>query len=145
MTDKSSKIPYLRFGEAELPIVGPAVEIIGNARALLQLRRQVDRALRDDNSWRPLDEGIYHDEDGEEYQVVVRRAKSRKEMRPAVSTVEKAPEGAPWAELALERESVDRLLTPKEQGREAFGYFPDSLSTRSGNRLSMRLAVRLRL
>jgi hypothetical protein len=63
--DKPSKTPYLRFGEAEGPIMGLTVEIIGNARALLQLRRQIDRALRDDNSWRPLDETIYHDEDGE--------------------------------------------------------------------------------
>ena len=29
MKDKPSKTPYLRFGEAELPIMGPAVEIIG--------------------------------------------------------------------------------------------------------------------
>jgi hypothetical protein len=30
-----SKTPYLRFGEAERPIMGPAVEIVGNAKALL--------------------------------------------------------------------------------------------------------------
>jgi hypothetical protein len=35
VTGKPSKTPYLRFGEAELPLMGPAVEIIGNARALL--------------------------------------------------------------------------------------------------------------
>ena len=45
MTDKPSKTPYLRFGEAARPIMGPALEIIGNAKALLQLRRQIDRAL----------------------------------------------------------------------------------------------------
>ena len=76
------------------------MEIIGNAKALLQLRKQIDRALRDDNCWRPLDEGIYHDEGGEEYQVVVRRAKSREEMRSPVPRVEKASEKTPWAEKA---------------------------------------------
>jgi hypothetical protein len=28
--DKPNKTPYLRFGEAELPIMGPALEIIGS-------------------------------------------------------------------------------------------------------------------
>jgi hypothetical protein len=88
--------------------MGPAVEIVGNARALLQLRRQIDRALRDDNSWRPLDEGIYRDEDGEEYQVFVERAKSREEMRSPVPRPEKAPERLPWAERALRQEDARR-------------------------------------
>jgi len=39
---KPPKTPYLRFGEVERLIMGPAVEIVGNAKALLQLRRQID-------------------------------------------------------------------------------------------------------
>ena len=102
MTDKPSKTPYLRFGEAERPIMGPAVEIVGNAKALLQLRRQIDRALKDQDSY-PLDETLYRDEDEEEHQVVVRRAKSQEEMRPPAPRVEKAPERVPWAERALQQ------------------------------------------
>jgi hypothetical protein len=55
--DKPSKTPYLRFGEIETLIMGPAVEIVGNAMALLQLRRQIDRTLKDVDRY-PLDEGI---------------------------------------------------------------------------------------
>ena len=79
MEDKPSKTSYLRFGEAERQIMGPAVEIVGNARGLLQLRRQIDRALKDVDRY-PLDEAIYRDEHEEEHEVVVRRAKSREEM-----------------------------------------------------------------
>ena len=107
MTDKPSKTPYLRFGEAERPIMGPAVEIVGNVGALLQLRRQIDRALKDEERY-PLDEAIYRDEHEEWYQIVVRRAKSREEMRPPVPRVEKAPQTLPWAERALEQETARR-------------------------------------
>ena len=75
MEDKPSRTSYLRFGEAERPIMGPAVEIVGNARGLLQLRRQIDRALKDIDRY-PLVEAIYRDEDEGEYEVLVRRAKS---------------------------------------------------------------------
>ena len=81
MKDEPPKTPYLRFGEVERPIMGPAVDIVGNAKGLLQLRRQIDRALRDVNRY-PLDEALYRDEDEQEHQVVVRRAKSREEIRP---------------------------------------------------------------
>jgi hypothetical protein len=72
VADKPSETPYLRFGETDRPIMGPAVEIVGNAKALLQLRRQIDRALKDTDRY-PLDEASYRDEDEQEYQVVVRR------------------------------------------------------------------------
>jgi hypothetical protein len=62
--------------------MGHAVEIVGNAKALLQLRRQIDRALKDDESVYPLDEALYRDNYEEEYGVVVRKAKSRAEMEP---------------------------------------------------------------
>ena len=92
---RSPKVPYLRFGEAERPIMGPAVEIVGNAKALL-LREQIDRALRDDEGWRPLDDALYRDTSEDEYEVVVRKARSRAEMEPPrPSNPDKAPERLP--------------------------------------------------
>ena len=95
--------------------MGPAVEIVGNAMALLQLRRQIDRTLKDVDRY-PLEEGIYRDEHEEEYQVVVRRAKSREEMRPSVPRVEKAPVRLPWAEVALRQDEARRERGREEQG-----------------------------
>ena len=90
------KTPYLRFGEVERPIMGPAVEIVGNARALLQLRRQIDRALRDDEGAYPLDDALYRDNYEDEYEVVVRKARSREEMEPPKpQRQETAPERSP--------------------------------------------------
>jgi hypothetical protein len=81
VTDNPSQPPYLRFGETERPIMGPAVEIVGNAKALLQLRRQIDRALKDVDHYPLDDDSLYRDEYEEEYEVVVRRARGREEMR----------------------------------------------------------------
>ena len=106
------KIAYLRFGEAEIPIMGPAVEIVGNARALLQLRRQIDPALKDRDSY-PLDDAIYRDNNGHEYEVVVRWARSREEMEPPVPKPQKAPERLPWAAVARDHEARGE----KERGR----------------------------
>ena len=96
MANKLSKTPYLRFGETERPIMGPAVDLVGNAKALLQLRRQIDRALGDEDR-HSFDEMLYRDEHEEEYQVLVRRAKSKEEMRPPVPRVEEVPEKIPLA------------------------------------------------
>jgi hypothetical protein len=105
---KPSETPYLRFGETKRPIMGPAVEIVGNAKALLQLRRQIDRALKDENRYR-LDEAIYRDEYEQEHQVVVRRARSREEMRPPVPRVQEAPEKVPWAEVARRKQEEGQV------------------------------------
>ena len=112
---KPSRVPYLRFGETERPIMGPAVEIVGSAKGLLQLRAQIDRALKDVDRY-TLDEALYRDENEEEYQVVVRRARSREEMSPQVPRVEKVPKKTPWAELALEQETV-RTDQKRREGR----------------------------
>jgi hypothetical protein len=56
---------------------------------------------------RGVDEGL-RGEDGEEHQVVVRRAKCWEEMGPPVRKAEKAPERLPWAESALKQEMVRR-------------------------------------
>ena len=105
MADKPSQTAYLRFGGTERPIMGPAVEIIGNARALLQLRRQIDRALKDIDRY-PLDDTLYRDEDREENQVLVRRARSREEMRPPVPRIKETPDKVPWAEAARRQEEM---------------------------------------
>jgi len=79
--------------------MGPAVGIVGNAKALLQLRAQIDRSLKDQDTY-PLDDALYRDNNEHEYEVVVRRAKSRAEMEPppGPSKREKAAEPLPWAE-----------------------------------------------
>jgi hypothetical protein len=107
VTNQPSETPYLRFGEAERPIMGPAVEIVGNAKGLLHLRRQIDRALKAEDRY-PLDDTLYRDEHEEEHQVVVRRARSREEMRPPVSRAEKGAERLPWAEIARRQEEARR-------------------------------------
>ena len=83
------------------------MEIVGNANSLLQLRRQIDRALKDDESVHPLDEAPYRDNLEEEYGVVVTKAGSRAEMEPPKPPKsEKAPERPPWAQVALSREEA---------------------------------------
>lgn len=42
---KPSETPYLHIRETEGALFPSAVEITGNAKALLQLREQIDRAL----------------------------------------------------------------------------------------------------
>ncbi len=79
------------------------MEIVGNAKGLLQLRRQIDLVLKGEEV--PLDDAIYRDE-YEEHQVVVRRARSREEMRPPMPERKEAPERVPWAERA--RRSAER-------------------------------------
>jgi hypothetical protein len=75
--------------------MGPAVEIVGNAKELLQLRRQIDRALKDQDPY-PFDEALYRDTFEDEYEVVVRKARSRAEMQhPRPSKPEKTPERLP--------------------------------------------------
>ena len=74
------KTSYLHVREAEAILFPFAIEIIGNAKALLQLRKQIDRALEGIDGF-PFDETIYRELDGDEYEVVVRRARSREEMR----------------------------------------------------------------
>jgi hypothetical protein len=111
VADKPSKTPYLRFGEAERPIMGPAVEIVGNAKALLQLRRQIDRALKDEDRY-PLDDATYRDEYEDE--VVIRRAKSREEMRPPMPERREASEKLPWAEVDRQQEAARREKQRRE-------------------------------
>ena len=85
---------------------------LGNTKTLLRLRRQIDRALEDEDRY-PLDDALYRDEHGEEYEAVARRAKSREEMRGPVLKPEDAPRRRPWTEVALEQE-----MARKERKRQ---------------------------
>ena len=107
VTDKPSKTPYLHVRETEGALFPFAVEIAGNAQALVQLRKQIDRALEGIDRF-PFDETLYRELDGEEYEVVVRRARSREEMGPPASRVDKAPKRLPWSEAALRQEKACR-------------------------------------
>jgi len=93
---KPSETPYLHVRQTKGLIFPYAVEVTGNAKALLQLRQQIDRALKDVAEY-PLDEATYRDVYEDEYEVVVRKARSREEMlspRPAAAETE----GLPWVE-----------------------------------------------
>jgi hypothetical protein len=110
-----AKTSYLHVREAEAVLFPFAIEITGNAKALLQLRKQIDRALEGIDEF-PFDETIYRELDGDEYEVVVRRAKGREEMRPPVPRIEESPERTPWAEKARRQEE-----TREEEGQRSGG------------------------
>jgi hypothetical protein len=90
VTDKPSKTPYLHVRETEGALFPSAVEIRGNAKALLQLKKQIDRALESIDT-HPFDDTLYRELDGDEYEVVVKRAKSREEMRPPLVCMQYRP------------------------------------------------------
>ncbi len=70
----------------------------------------------------PFDEAIYRDEDEGEHRVVVRRAKSREEMRPPVPKPQGTPKRLPWAEVALNQEAARREA---ERGASACANCPN--------------------
>lgn len=109
---KPSETPYLHVRQTKGSLFPFAVEVTGNAKALLQLRQQIDRALKDVAEY-PLDDATYCDVYEEEYEAVVKRAKSREEMETPRPKPEKTEEGLPWAERA--RRSRERAR--RERGR----------------------------
>ena len=66
-----SKTPYLHVREAEAVLFPFAVEIVGNAKALLRLRKQIDRALEGIDTF-PFEDTIYRDVYEEVYEVEMR-------------------------------------------------------------------------
>lgn len=105
------KRPYLHVREVDGSLFPFAIAVTGNARALLQLRRQIDRALAGVDEY-PADEEIYLELGGEEFEVIVKWARSPEEMRPP------APE-AKLAELAEESLSwVERARGSREDEEE---------------------------
>lgn len=96
-----AKTPHLHVRTVEGALLGDAIAITGNAKALLQLRAQIDRALRNGGS-HPFEEGVYQDVNGTPFEVVVKRARSREEMGEPVPRPERTAERLPWAEIAGE-------------------------------------------
>ena len=96
---KAAKTPHLQVRTVEGLLFEEAIAITGNARALLQLRDRIDRALENETS-HPFEEAGYRDVNGIEFEVAVKRAKSREEMREPVPKPEKTPERLPWGEKA---------------------------------------------
>ena len=97
MKDEPAKTPYLHVRQVEGSLLPSAVEVTGNAKALLQLRTQIDRALKGEG-WHPLEDAIYQELHGETYEVFVKRATSREEMEPPRPKPERTEGGLPWAE-----------------------------------------------
>ncbi len=85
-----------------------AIAITGNARALLQLRRQIDRVLADQGGAVPFEEEVYHDVHGQPFEVAVKRARSKEEMWEPGPEPEKTAERLPWAEAARKAEEERR-------------------------------------
>jgi len=82
-------------------VLDEAVTITGNAKALLKLRAQIDRALRGENSY-PSEESVYQDVNGIPFEVAVKKARSRREMRERVPKPERTAERLQWEEKARE-------------------------------------------
>ena len=88
------KTPYLHVRETGGALFPFAVEIVGNAKALLRLRKQIDRALEGIDTF-PFDETLYRELDGDEFELVVKKAKSREEMRNPVQKSRETSERPP--------------------------------------------------
>ena len=101
------KRPYLHVRSVDGFLFAEAIAITGNARALLQLRRQIDRALKDEGSY-PFEEEVYDDVFGQPFEVAVKRARSPEEMQEPVPKPEKTPERLPWAEIAKRTAEEER-------------------------------------
>ena len=95
--------PYLHIRSVEGNLFAEAIAITGNAHALLKLRSQIDRALKGEGSY-PFEEGVYVDVHGQPFEVAVKRARNREEMResasPGATKPQRSAEELPWAERA---------------------------------------------
>ncbi len=91
---------HLRIRTLEGSLLSDAIAITGNAKALLNLRAQIDRALKDQEDSYPFEEGVYHDVRGTPFEVAVKRARSPEEMQEPVHKPEKTAEKLPWAQRA---------------------------------------------
>lgn len=100
--------PYLHVRLVDGLLTDQALAVTGNRAALLKLREQIDRVLEERNDWYPFDDELYRDVYEEQFQVVVKRASRREEMREPVPKPEKTAEELPWAELA--RRTAERHL-----------------------------------
>lgn len=103
MTEEARR-SYLHVRQTEGSLLAGGVSITGNAKALLQLRAQIDRALGGVDEY-PLEEAVYEELHGEAYEVFVKKARSRADMEPPRPEPEKTEEGPSWAERARKTET----------------------------------------
>ncbi|MGH3145567.1 MAG: hypothetical protein ACRDTR_07155, partial [Rubrobacter sp.] len=66
MKPSSGAIPYLHVRQTEGSLLPSGLSITGNTKALVQLRKQIDRALEDAEGY-PLDDATYRELGGDEY------------------------------------------------------------------------------
>jgi hypothetical protein len=99
MDDKPQKQPRLHIRSVNGLLLPESIAITGNATALLQLRAQIERALRGEESY-PFEESVYQDVNGAPFEVDVKWAKSKEEMEQPVPKPERTAEELPWAERA---------------------------------------------
>ena len=105
-TQQLRPCPNVRLAEGLL--APDTVAITGNRAALLKLRRQVYRALGDRNVARSFEEEVYDDPDGEPFEVAVKRARRRSEMREQT----KRKDGTHMARLKSRAYLSDRRFLP---------------------------------
>ena len=72
--------PYLHIRSVEGSLFAEAIAITGNAAALHKLRAHIERALTDEDSY-PFEEDVYLDVNDQLFEVAVKRARSKQEMR----------------------------------------------------------------
>jgi transcriptional regulator with XRE-family HTH domain len=82
-----AKTPHLHIRTVEGLLLGEAVAITGGAKALLQLRAQIDRALKDETS-HPFEEAVYRDVHGVAFEVAVKWARSEEELAERAGTTQ---------------------------------------------------------
>ena len=102
------KRPYLHVRSVDGFLFAEAIAITCNARTLLRLRRQIDRALANPGGAYPFEEGVYVDVHGQPFEVAVKRARSPEEMQEPMPKPEKTPERLPWAEIARRTAEEER-------------------------------------
>jgi hypothetical protein len=107
MNDKPSRKSHFHVRSVESLLFPEAIAVTGNAKALLQLRSQIDHALRGEESY-PFSEAVYQDVNGDPFKVAVKWAKSKEEMQEPVPKPERTSEQVPWAKRASRTGEVDR-------------------------------------
>ena len=102
---------YLHVRQTEGSLLAGGVSITGNAKALLQLRTQIDRALGGVDEY-PLEEAVYEELHGETFEVFVKKARSRADMEPPRQKTRKAEEEVPWGERVRRTETDEEPPHP---------------------------------
>ena len=104
---KPAKTPYLHARSVAGLLFGDVIAITGNAKALLQLRSQIVRALKDEG-YHSFDEGVYRGADGTEFEAAVKRARSIEEMGEPVPKPKRTAEQLPCAKNARDTAEEER-------------------------------------